>query len=182
MSNLSRAKCGNGFDDATLEKLQDDFKPTMTKISKNPNQVPKWCNISRELVPDFIVIDPKKSPVWEITVLDIFHLDSIQLFFSFLFQGAEFSKSKQHTANGISIRFPRVTKVREDKTWKEATNLQYLTELFEKSKPSKKENNNNDDDEDEGKEKRTGQRERRRIPGNNVPHIYFQIQSVNENV
>nr|BAJ98669.1 predicted protein [Hordeum vulgare subsp. vulgare] len=125
------AKCGNGFDDATLEKLQDDFKPNMTKISKNPNQVPKWCNISRELVPDFIVIDPKKSPVWEIT-------------------GAEFSKSKQHTANGISIRFPRVTKVREDKTWKEATNLQYLTELFEKSKPSKKENNNNnDDDEDE---------------------------------
>ena len=40
----------------------------MTKISKNPNQIPKWCSISRELVPDFIVIDPKKSPVWEITV------------------------------------------------------------------------------------------------------------------
>jgi len=40
----------------------------MIKISKNPNQIPKWFNISRELVPDFIVIDPKKSPVWEITV------------------------------------------------------------------------------------------------------------------
>ncbi len=65
------------------------------------------------------------------------------------FQGAEFSKSKQHTANGISIRFPRVTKVREDKTWKEATNLNYLTELFEKSKPSKKENNDNDDDDED---------------------------------
>ncbi|CAF1189723.1 unnamed protein product [Adineta steineri] len=121
------AKCGNGFDDATLEKLQTDLKPNMTKISKNPNQLPKWCSISRELIPDFIVIDPKKSPVWEIT-------------------GAEFSKSKQHTANGISIRFPRVTKVREDKTWKEATNLNYLSELFEKSKPSKREN---EDDEDE---------------------------------
>ncbi|CAF2436502.1 unnamed protein product [Rotaria sp. Silwood2] len=112
------AKCGNGFDDATLEKLQNDLKPNMTKISKNPNQIPKWLNVNRDLIPDFIVTDPKQSPVWEIT----------------------------HTANGISIRFPRVTKVRDDKTWKEATNFDYLTELFEKSKPSKKEN---DEDEDE---------------------------------
>jgi len=65
------------------------------------------------------------------------------------FQGAEFSKSKQHTANGISIRFPRLTKVREDKTWKEATDLNYLTELFEKSKPLKLENNDDDDEDEE---------------------------------
>jgi ATP-dependent DNA ligase len=68
-----RAKCGNGFDDATLEKLQNDLKPNMTKISKNPNQIPKWCSISRELAPDFIVIDPKKSPVWEITVKSLIY-------------------------------------------------------------------------------------------------------------
>jgi hypothetical protein len=49
----------------------------MTKISKNPNQIPKWFNINRELIPDFIVIDPKKSPVWEITVNIL-----INLFFS----------------------------------------------------------------------------------------------------
>lgn len=127
------AKCGNGLDDATLEKLQIDFKSNMNKISKNPNQIPKWLNVTRELIPDFVVIDPKKSPVWEIT-------------------GAEFSKSKQHTANGISIRFPRVTKVRNDKTWKEATNLQYLTDLFDKSKPSKKDLMNEDDDNDEDEE------------------------------
>lgn len=66
--NLNRAKCGNGLDDATLEKLQNDFKPNMNRISKNPNQIPKWLNITRELVPDFVVNDPKKSPVWEITV------------------------------------------------------------------------------------------------------------------
>ena len=36
--------------------------------------------------------------------------------------------------------------MRDDKTWKEATNLNYLTELYEKSKLSK---NENDDDEDE---------------------------------
>lgn len=49
----------------------------------------------------------KNGPVWEIT-------------------GAEFSKSDSHTAEGISIRFPRVTKIRGDKTWEEATNLAEL--------------------------------------------------------
>ncbi|CAF4566102.1 unnamed protein product, partial [Didymodactylos carnosus] len=66
--------------------------------------------------------------------------------------GAEFSQSKAHTANGISIRFPRVTKVRDDKTWKEATNLAYLIKLFEKSKPTvifKDEDMNDEIDEDE---------------------------------
>jgi hypothetical protein len=50
-----------------------------------------WLLISNPLVPDFVVKDPKQSPVWEIT-------------------GAEFSKSTTHTADGISIRFPRVTR------------------------------------------------------------------------
>jgi len=45
-------------------------------------------------------------PVWEIT-------------------GAEFTSHDAHTA-GISVRFPRVTKVRDDKTIKESTNLQEL--------------------------------------------------------
>ena len=43
--------------------------------------------------------------------------------------GAEFSKSTTHTADGISIRFPRVTKIRDDKDWKTATNLQELKVL-----------------------------------------------------
>lgn len=64
-----RAKCGNGFDDATLEKLQTDLKSNMEKISKNPNRIPSWLQINRELIPDFLVVDPKKSPVWEITVI-----------------------------------------------------------------------------------------------------------------
>lgn len=124
----------------------------MLKISKNPNQLPKWLNINRDLVPDFAVIDPKKSPVWEITVMLFFVIYYLKIHLKNridFFKGAEFSKSKQHTANGISIRFPRVTKVRGDKTWKEATNLAYLNELFEKSKPSKKDNDDIDDDDDE---------------------------------
>jgi ATP-dependent DNA ligase len=81
-----RAKCGSGFDDATLEKLQTELKPNMTKISKNPSQIPKWFSISRELVPDFIVIDPKISPVWEITVNILFH-ENYFLFVFFVWLG-----------------------------------------------------------------------------------------------
>ncbi|KAJ8022059.1 DNA ligase 3 [Holothuria leucospilota] len=57
----------------------------------------------------------KKAPVWEII-------------------GAEFSKSDIHTAEGISIRFPRVTRMRNDKDYTTATNLPRLRTLFEKSK------------------------------------------------
>lgn len=49
----------------------------------------------------------QKAPVWEIT-------------------GAEFSKSNVHTADGISIRFPRVTRIRDDKDWKTANDLPHL--------------------------------------------------------
>lgn len=49
----------------------------------------------------------QKAAVWEIT-------------------GAEFSKSEAHTADGISIRFPRCTRIRDDKDWKSATNLPQL--------------------------------------------------------
>jgi DNA ligase-3 len=69
------------------------------------------------MAPDFIAKDPKASPVWEIT-------------------GAEFSKAEMHTADGISIRFPRVTKIRDDKNWKTSTSLSELKALFEASKES----------------------------------------------
>lgn len=49
----------------------------------------------------------QNAPVWEIT-------------------GAEFSKSNVHTANGISIRFPRVTRIRDDKDWETATDVDHL--------------------------------------------------------
>ncbi|XP_053379767.1 DNA ligase 3-like [Mercenaria mercenaria] len=106
-------KVGNGFDDSTLEKLQKELK--MMKISKNASKVPDWLNVKKNMIPDFVSADPKSAPVWEIA-------------------GAEFSKAEVHTADGISIRFPRVTKVRDDKSWKEATDLPRLKELFKKSK------------------------------------------------
>lgn len=76
---------------------------------------PKWLICKKSLIPDMIAKQPEKMPVWEIT-------------------GAEFSKSDVHTADGISIRFPRITKQREDKSYKEATNVKELNQLYEASK------------------------------------------------
>jgi DNA ligase-3 len=98
-------KCGNGFDDKTIDKLQKELD--MVEINKDYDKLPSWLDVSRTLVPDFIIRNPKKTQVWEIT-------------------GAEFSSSDSHTAAGISIRFPRVTRVRDDKSWKEATDLERL--------------------------------------------------------
>ncbi|VDN06163.1 unnamed protein product [Thelazia callipaeda] len=107
-------KCGNGYDDATLDRINKELSPKMIKISQAYVNLPEWIECPRSLVPDFIVTDPKDSPVWEII-------------------GAEFSRSDTHTASGISIRFPRVTRIRDDKNWETATDLQELKELYEKS-------------------------------------------------
>lgn len=61
------------------------------------------------------VEDPHAAPVWEIT-------------------GAEFSESTSHTADGISIRFPRVTRIRDDKGTDGATSLRELKALVKASK------------------------------------------------
>uniref|UniRef100_A0A6Q2XY19 DNA ligase n=1 Tax=Esox lucius TaxID=8010 RepID=A0A6Q2XY19_ESOLU len=98
-------KCSGGYDDAMLARLQKELD--MIKISKEPSKIPGWLKIIKNYYPDFIIRDPEKAPVWEIT-------------------GAEFSKSEMHTADGISIRFPRMTRVRDDKDWKSATNLTQL--------------------------------------------------------
>ncbi|XP_057210828.1 DNA ligase 3 [Triplophysa rosa] len=106
-------KCSGGYDDATLARLQKELD--VIKIGKDPSKIPGWLKIVKNYYPDFIIRDPQKAPVWEIT-------------------GAEFSKSEMHTADGISIRFPRCTRMRDDKDWKTATNLQQLKELYRISK------------------------------------------------
>ncbi|XP_056252950.1 DNA ligase 3 [Seriola aureovittata] len=106
-------KCSGGYDDATLARLQKELD--VIKISKEPSKIPGWLKIIKNYYPDFIIRDPEQAPVWEIT-------------------GAEFSKSEMHTADGISIRFPRMTRIRDDKDWKSATNLHQLKELYRISK------------------------------------------------
>ncbi|XP_044259293.1 DNA ligase 3 [Tribolium madens] len=102
------SKVSTGHDDKTLERLQSELD--MVKITK----VPDWLHCTKTMVPDFVARDPKKQPIWEIT-------------------GAEFTQHEVHTA-GISIRFPRVTKIRDDKSWESATSLQELKILYTKSK------------------------------------------------
>lgn len=108
-------KVHTGHDDKTLEELQSTLD--MVKISQDPNKVPNWLVCTKSMIPDFVAADPKKQPVWEIT-------------------GAEFTQHDVHTANGISIRFPRVTMIRTDKDWESATNLPELQKLYETSKES----------------------------------------------
>lgn len=106
-------KVHTGHDDETLDRLQSELD--MVKISCDAAKVPKWLDCNKTMIPDFVASDPKKQPVWEIS-------------------GAEFTRHEVHTADGISIRFPRITKIRDDKTWDTATNLQELQSLFKKSK------------------------------------------------
>eukprot|EP00026_Physarum_polycephalum_P000759 Phypoly_transcript_00760.p1 GENE.Phypoly_transcript_00760~~Phypoly_transcript_00760.p1 ORF type:complete len:1368 (+),score=261.80 Phypoly_transcript_00760:145-4104(+) len=108
-------KVGNGHDDETLKELQNVFKPKMVKVDRDWTKAPDWLDIDRTVVPDFIIKDPKKSAVWEVV-------------------GSEFTQSKKHTAAAISMRFPRVVRIRDDKDWKTATNLQELIDLSQASK------------------------------------------------
>ena len=78
-------KVALGFDDATLARLQKELAPTMDRIAGEYDRVPHWLDVTRQMVPEFIVRKPEESPVWEVT-------------------GAEFSKAEIHTAGGISIR------------------------------------------------------------------------------
>ncbi|XP_037027117.1 DNA ligase 3 [Bradysia coprophila] len=106
-------KVHTGLDDAAMEKLQKTLNPLMNR--SDPDKRPKWLSCKNALIPDMLAIDPFKMPVFEIT-------------------GAEFSKSDAHTADGISIRFPRITKQRSDKSASDATSLEELKHLFEASK------------------------------------------------
>ncbi|KAH8236448.1 hypothetical protein KR026_002294 [Drosophila bipectinata] len=106
-------KVHSGLDDIT----NDEVHNSLIKLTEraDANQTPSWLLCKKSLVPDVLAKDPVDMPVWEIT-------------------GAEFTKAEAHTASGISIRFPRITRRRSDKTAKEANDLAHLEELFDASK------------------------------------------------
>ncbi|XP_043951575.1 DNA ligase 3 [Drosophila biarmipes] len=106
-------KVHSGLDDATNAEVHD----SLIKLTEraDANATPDWLLCNKSLVPDVLAKDPLKMPVWEIT-------------------GAEFTKSEAHTASGISIRFPRITRLRSDKSAKEANDLAHLENLYDASK------------------------------------------------
>eukprot|EP01125_Pyxidicula_operculata_P015395 TRINITY_DN5220_c0_g1_i2.p1 TRINITY_DN5220_c0_g1~~TRINITY_DN5220_c0_g1_i2.p1 ORF type:complete len:896 (+),score=176.10 TRINITY_DN5220_c0_g1_i2:14-2701(+) len=120
-------KVANGFTDKELADLQNAIP--MDKIEKKQEKCPSWLNCAKVHLPDFVVKDPKSSPVWEIA-------------------GAEFTNSTHHTANQISIRFPRMTKARDDKDWNTATSLKELQDMYDQGGINRK-TNNDDDESDE---------------------------------
>ena len=141
-------KAHNGLDDEQIQYFTD----TLIMEDYKRENCPQWLDVSSNLEPDWIVKNPKKSPILEVS-------------------GFEFSESRYHTAtdaNGkpFSIRFPRVTKIRNDKNYKTSTSLQELRELVKTSrdnpalklkqhnKKQKKDNNNNNNNNNNGNGKR----------------------------
>ena len=47
----------HGLDDETLAALQTELD--MVKISRDVNLVPRWLNVTKTMVPDFVAKDPK---------------------------------------------------------------------------------------------------------------------------
>ena len=107
-------KVHSGLTDLEVEKLHKQISPLMEKCDAN-GKLPKWLQLNRTMIPNALAKDPNVMPVFEIT-------------------GAEYTKSDVHTAGSISIRFPRITKIRDDKSSKEATSLEELMHLFDESK------------------------------------------------
>lgn len=104
-------KVHGGLDDREMDRMHRRIDPLMEK--PNRRKMPDWIQLTSTMIPDAIAKDPMKMPVFEVT-------------------GAEFTESTTHTA--ISIRFPRITKVRDDKSPDQATNLKELLHLYQESK------------------------------------------------
>eukprot|EP00744_Colponema_vietnamica_P006531 GILI01009476.1.p1 GENE.GILI01009476.1~~GILI01009476.1.p1 ORF type:complete len:1293 (+),score=228.10 GILI01009476.1:302-3880(+) len=137
-------KVGNGHDDTTLAKLNTYFKNSGRMSPGGPGVAPpQWIDVNTAHFPDVYINPSTKADVWEISA-------------------AEFSSTKTHTANGVSMRFPRVTKIRDDKDLNSATSLQELLALMAVSqqKGSKlsalgaHQNVNSDEEEGEGAHER----------------------------
>lgn len=107
-------KVHSGLDDREMERVHRKISPLMEKCDSN-SKIPSWVQLNRTMIPNALAKDVNKMPVFEIT-------------------GAEFTNSDVHTASSISIRFPRITNVRNDKSPEQATNLQELIHLYEESK------------------------------------------------
>eukprot|EP00484_Ammonia_sp_Unknown_P014854 CAMPEP_0197073090 /NCGR_PEP_ID=MMETSP1384-20130603/210427_1 /TAXON_ID=29189 /ORGANISM="Ammonia sp." /LENGTH=876 /DNA_ID=CAMNT_0042511915 /DNA_START=8 /DNA_END=2639 /DNA_ORIENTATION=+ len=158
-------KAHNGLSDEQI----DDFTNTLSMIEYDDNNPPQWLSVSNSLKPDWIVRNPKKSPIFEIT-------------------GFEFSESSNHTATdnngkGFSIRFPRVTRIRDDKKYKDATNLDELRNLVQVSRddPSsalqRANGNNTNTNNNNGDKKQANPKKRKQpSPNDQQPTIMDMLQ------
>jgi DNA ligase-4 len=106
---LSVARVGSGYSDLELGKLQNELREHWRYFGRDP---PNWLRTAEGAkdIPD-VWIDPKFSRVLQI-------------------KAAQIIPSDRHSA-GVSLRFPRVERIREDKTAEEATSLKEILQLRE---------------------------------------------------
>ena len=119
-------KAHTGLDDATLQRLQDELKAIMVKSGKEEEKNRSFMLVkSSDMKPDYIVKDPEKAPVWELTWSEFTK-------FTVSSRGGRGRTFNYHTAGGdLSIRFPRITREKKDKNWETATSEEELEGLYE---------------------------------------------------
>ncbi|EDW67846.1 DNA ligase 3 [Drosophila virilis] len=106
-------KVHSGLDDASNDEVHESLMKLTERA--DASKIPNWLLCKKALIPDVLAKIPEQMPVWEIT-------------------GAEFTQSEAHTAAGISIRFPRITRLRSDKSAMQANDLEHLEQLYAASK------------------------------------------------
>ncbi|KAK8371996.1 hypothetical protein O3P69_014202 [Scylla paramamosain] len=92
------------LDNATLERLQGEMKAIMVKNGKEEERSFKLVK-SLAMKPDYIVNDQKKVPVRELTGTE---------FTKDVTGGGGGNETTNYSANGISVKFPRTTREREE--------------------------------------------------------------------
>jgi len=155
-------KVHNGLSDDQI----DHYTDTLQMRPFDASDVPTWLQVSKSLHPDWIMMDVAHAPVFEVV-------------------GFEFSESNEHTATDhsgqrFSIRFPRIKRVRADKSCKTATNLSELRTLVKTSRdnPSsaldkQKNRKRSRDDKDEDEEQVEDEEEKEKPKGKNTIKAYF---------
>ncbi|EJW04879.1 DNA ligase I, ATP-dependent (dnl1) [Edhazardia aedis USNM 41457] len=104
-------KIGTGFNDETLAKIFNDFKEY---VVDNSEKMPQDFQISENIKPDVWLL-PKF--VWEVKAAG-FSLSPI------------YSAAKNLNKQGISLRFPRFIRHRDDKEPKDATTSEQINTMF----------------------------------------------------
>ncbi|KRX02486.1 Nucleic acid-binding, OB-fold [Pseudocohnilembus persalinus] len=115
-------KLGTGFSDEVLEQLTTHYQKKQQQDQQNQFLVterPNYVIANDKIKPDFWIQKPDQ--VWEI------QFDSFS-------QSPLYTIGKVGDFPGISLRFPRLVKVRDDKDVKQATNVQELIEFAKQDK------------------------------------------------
>jgi len=90
-------KVGTGYSLEALKQLRDKLRPCMRPYNNTPPDYwPSWAPSASER-PDYVVADPSKSVLLEC-------------------RGAELVRTEKFAA-GICLRFPKVSRLRLDKSW-----------------------------------------------------------------